>query len=810
MEKVCEESWRFIGCLAFSRGSVPLLGLCVYDSVTYTIDVYEFSDTLSFTNLGRQLSAREVSVVLIPESQARTLGEVAKLRPVTLLEIPRSLYDPQLGEVFVKKIKGDVSVMKFKREEKYFSLSSVAALVTYLMENRSLNIRTHFSDVNFLHQETRLFMAQKTVEDLELVESISGGGCTLFDVLRMTKTRMGARLLRRNIMEPLCNLEEIRGRHEFVSFLKENYNISALIERCLCNFVDADQLFSKLSKNAGAADKRAKIQAAMELSSLVYSIRSIVETFDANSNFLDNGMLMDLYSDMKDSEIERIYAKLRSCMDEKLFGPKNVLGNNQQYIFSLKEGLNPVLDVSRKIYFENLDDLERTVLESYPSGLVVLHYDPKKGYVLKTKDIGIIEQITMQKHASRNPVYGLDRSASALTYYTSGDHAAARSTVETERRRGNTTVEEACTENTEDVCFSSKNVSKSRAETDGDLQPQELIYLSKRSDTVFFTTFDVQKINSRLGDACEKIIEVSYDICRELLDDVEESCNTLRRLCERIALIDMLFSFYLFSQKHETTIPTFGDTFIFTESSNLFLKKQKTKKNSFYACDMLNFNIITGKNMSGKTTYAKQAAYNVILSQIGCPVNAKFASTRLFRSILTRFTNEDDAGRGLSTFGVELTETKLILDYATPESLVLVDELGRGTNTRDGMAFALTVSEMLIEKRCYVYFVTHFKEIIPHLEHYPTVNVLQGSNFRIFSGVSKEANGMELAAEFLPKAYIEDAKEFRKVLRLLYRPLVDVEFNNSYVQLAVRIMNSKGREENESLRREILGILDAA
>lgn len=763
---------RFIGCVALSRGKVPLVGLSVYDTVTYALDVYEFTDTLLFTNLRRHVLAREISVLLVPETQGRVFGDTVCGTETCLCEVPRAHYDAAAGEALVSSMRSEDFVLKFKSEEKYFGLSSVAALAAYLTGVLGLCTRTHLSSVSFLRSEARLFMSQKTIEDLELVDSITKGGPSLFSVLKATKTRMGTRLLRRNIMEPSCDVDEICTRYELVRLLKENPREAGMLEKCLDGFVDTDQLFSKMSKCAAPSDGRAAILAVAELCSLVHSARSLAETLDACSGLAESRILAELRQCLGDAKIGHVEARLRECVDERFFGPKSVL-NGSQYTYSLRQGLNPILDLSRKIYFENLEDLERTVLEDYPER-VHLHHDPRKGFILKTRELSIAKDITLRRRAHRP---GSGAPAPTPSGVSSEPAADGRDSADT-----------ACT-----------GLRSRRACSDA-------VYLYKRNDTLFFTTLEVQKINNRLSDANDKIVEISAGICAAVLQDVGEACNALRVLSERIALLDMLFSFYTFSQKHETTIPSFGDTFIFTDSPSLFLRKQKIRKNSFYACGLLNFNVVTGSNMSGKTTYTKQAAYNAIMAQIGCPVSAKFAATRVFRHILTRLSNEDDVSRRLSTFGVELSDTKLILDYADGDSLVLIDELGRGTNCADGMAFALAVSECLIEKRSYVYFITHFRELVAHLEHHSSVNVLQCSGFNIFSGVCRATNGIEMAAEFVPRLYADDARRFRRVLAMRHGP-ARVEFDNAYVQLAVRIANSRDDEERQCLRREIAALL---
>ena len=479
---------RFVGCISLSRGKVPLIGLSVYDTATYVLDVYQFSDTLLFTNLNKQLATREVSIVLIPEGQAKTFREVVENhKHLCFHEVARTSYDASMGEVIVQRIKGEIFVLKFRSEERYFSLSSVAALVTYLTENANLNIKVHFSDINFLSSESKLFMPQKTVEDLELVESISKNGPTLFSLLKMTRTRMGTRLLRRNIMEPSCDLVEINSRYDFIVFLKENQGTAALIEKCLNNFVDADQLFSKISKNSGVMDKGGVVLALVELFSLIYSIRSLVEVFDTKSAFLENSLLKDLYCDLKSPEIGHIEEKLKTHIEEKFYGSRNVVSNSQ-YIYALKEGLNPILDISKKMYFENLEDLEKIVDESYPKE-VLLHCDPKKGYVLKTKDFNIIKGITLQRAVPRRDFYKLSYDPSVLSGVLNSRESSRRAPSE---NTSNRVSEEESAENPKES-RASDEVSSVQKESEAKKKDCDFIYLFRRNETVFFTTLESRR-----------------------------------------------------------------------------------------------------------------------------------------------------------------------------------------------------------------------------------------------------------------------------------------------------------------------------
>lgn len=118
-----------------------------------------------------------------------------------------------------------------------------------------------------------------------------------------------------------------------------------------------------------------------------------------------------------------------------------------------------------------------------------------------------------------------------------------------------------------------------------------------------------------------------------------------------------------------------------------------------FCCSALNFQLITGANMAGKSTYIKTIAVLTIMAQIGCPLPCSFASISIRKSILSRLSNDDDVEGQLSTFMMEMKEISYILDYAYEESLILIDELGRGTSPTEGLAISLAICEELVQKK---------------------------------------------------------------------------------------------------------------
>ncbi len=133
--------------------------------------------------------------------------------------------------------------------------------------------------------------------------------------------------------------------------------------------------------------------------------------------------------------------------------------------------------------------------------------------------------------------------------------------------------------------------------------------------------------------------------------------------------------------------------------------------NDTFLGPMCRFHIITGANTAGKSTYLRQTCLVVIMAHLGSYVPAEFCTTRPVRKLFSRIGTEDDLEANASTFAVEMKEAAFILDNVTPDSLVVIDELGRGTSNTDGAALAWAISEQLVEKQPYVLFATHFHEL---------------------------------------------------------------------------------------------------
>jgi DNA mismatch repair protein MSH4 len=172
------------------------------------------------------------------------------------------------------------------------------------------------------------------------------------------------------------------------------------------------------------------------------------------------------------------------------------------------------------------------------------------------------------------------------------------------------------------------------------------------------------------------------------------------------------------------TRPVFGDRLELRESRHPIRTIMDTSEfipNDVYASLESNFELITGPNMSGKSTYLRQIALLTVMAHIGCLIPATVAEFRVTDCLFTRLSNDDSIESNASSFMIEMRDMAYILHHLSPSSLVIVDELGRGTSVHDGMAITCAIAETLIQSRAYTFFATHYLELADILSVYPSV-----------------------------------------------------------------------------------------
>jgi DNA mismatch repair protein MutS len=295
-----------------------------------------------------------------------------------------------------------------------------------------------------------------------------------------------------------------------------------------------------------------------------------------------------------------------------------------------------------------------------------------------------------------------------------------------------------------------------------------------------FTTPELKDLESKVLDAEEKMLTLEREIFQELRLFAAEHAARIRQTAAAIAELDVTGALAQVAAENRYTRPSFNDSgeIRIVAGRHPVIEKLAEKEalrfipnDLFFDSDKQFIAVITGPNMGGKSTYLRQAAVMVILAQMGSYVPAESAALSIVDRVFTRIGAADNLARGRSTFMVEMTETAVILNTATSRSLVVLDEIGRGTSTYDGLALAWSVVEHIHQRiRARTLFATHYHELTELAGQLPGVtnlhvSVKEAGDQVIFlrkvePGRADRSYGIEVARlAGLPVSVVERARE---------------------------------------------------
>jgi DNA mismatch repair protein MutS len=324
-----------------------------------------------------------------------------------------------------------------------------------------------------------------------------------------------------------------------------------------------------------------------------------------------------------------------------------------------------------------------------------------------------------------------------------------------------------------------------------------------------FTTPELKEYERKILTAHDRSIEIEKQIFAELRRAVLETTGRIRRSSVVVAEVDLLANFAHLAALRRYVRPTLAQEPVLeaVAARHPVIEQwmEDTREGRFIANDVYldagdagpSLLLITGPNMGGKSTYLRQAAMLVLMAQMGCFVPAQSLRLGLVDRIYTRIGASDNVARGRSTFMVEMTETATILNTATRRSLILLDEMGRGTATFDGLSLAwATVEYLHAETGARTLFATHYHELTMLAEKLKRVRNLRvgvkeaagGIVFlhHIEPGAASKSYGIEVARlAGLPAAVIERAKHVLRQHEKQERQSVQVETAPEPVQLTI-------------------------
>nr|AOP03992.1 Msh4 [Rhizophagus irregularis] len=438
-------------------------------------------------------------------------------------------------------------------------------------------------------------------------------------------------------------------------------------------FQDIDHLITALiqvPKKPSVKHAEQSINNVIILKHTLKLINLLKESFTG----VQNSLLDAIYSLLNDLRLEALEERINDVINEDITYVKSPLALRNQRCYAVRAGFNGLLDVARQTYKETVDDLNEMIdqyREQYQIPIKT-QFSSTAGFYLSIN----IEQL----EDKQLPLIFINvkKKRKTLTFTT------------LEVMKKNTKISDSLTE----------------------------VYLM--SDK-----YDNSKIISLLNKLpVNQILIIFHRTIEDLISEIRNDISVLYKASESIAMLDMLTSF-----AHQCTVsnyvrPEFTDTLAIKAGRNPMresLYVDTFVPNDTYASSATNFQLITGPNMSGKSTYLRQIALMSIMSQIGSYVPAEYASFRIVDQLFTRICNDDNIESNASTFVVEMRETAYILQNVTDDSLVIIDELGRGTSTHDGLGITYAICEELLKTKAFIFFATHFHELTRSLTVYPNV-----------------------------------------------------------------------------------------
>ncbi len=601
---------------------------------------------------------------------------------------------------------------------------AAGALLHYMRATKQGGLE-HVDGLRFYERSTCLELDAVSVRNLELVEPLFSGESaqtTLFYTLDACSTPMGKRLLRATLLRPSNRLEEIEARLEAVGEAVADLRKREELRRSMHGVLDLERLLGRVALDS--AGPREVMALAGTLGCLP-GIRSAVGEFES-------GLWRRLGGERD-----------RASHDPHLSDDKTVAKMGHPSSVTRASGFDAMEDLHEMIV--------ETIAEEPPATLA---------------DGGVIRA-------------GVDAELDKLRELSRSGRQALAAIEERERQRtGIGSLK---------VRFNSVfgyylEVTKANAKAvPADYERKQTLVNAER-----FTTPELKEYETKILTAQERSGEIERRLFAELRRQLLDAAKRMRETARRVAEIDMLGCFAHLAALRGWVRPEVDASGVleFVGARHPVVERRMEESgggrfvpNSVYldADAGPAVLLITGPNMGGKSTYLRQAALLVVMAQCGCFVPAERMLLGLVDRIYTRIGASDNVARGRSTFMVEMTETAAILNTATNRSLVLLDEMGRGTATYDGLSLAWATVEHLHDKiGARTLFATHYHELTLLAEQLTRlmnlrVTVKETPSGIVFlhtveAGAASKSYGIEVARlAGLPGAVISRAREVLKV-----------------------------------------------
>ena len=603
-ESLTQNRNNYIACM-MTFDFVYTLAFCDITTGEFQVVNIDKQDNI----LNNQLATMEIKEIVVESNCTYSFHE----------GIMVSRYD---NETFNEKYQDIFKNIKDLKQIKVATL-----LLNYLIETQKRDLE-HLQIIEEINNKDYMTMDLYTKKSLELTENARDHEKygSLFWLLDMTKSAMGARLLKNYIDRPLLNRQAIEKRLDIVEIFTQQFIQRESIKEILKEVYDLERLSSRIAfGNINARDLKwiaSSLKVIPELKQQLYSFNE------------------DLTNQLADQLID--LSHITKLIDDAIIDNPPL---------TIKEG-----NIIKDHFSEDLDELRYL-------------RDHGKQWLID------FEQKEREKTGIKNLKVGYNRVFGYYIEVTKGSLDQVKDEFEYTRKQ-----------------------SLSNAER--------------------FITPELKDMESKILSAQDKIEKLEYVLFTQIRNEIKKEVHLIQDIAKIIAQVDVYQSLAMLASENSYVRPIFNNnkTLEITEGRHGVI--EKVMGHGQYVPNDVSIDeknpvvLITGPNMGGKSTYMREVALMIIMAQIGSFVPAKYANLTIFDQIFTRIGASDDLISGQSTFMVEMLEANNALRYANENSLILFDEIGRGTATFDGMAIAQAMIEYIAKNiHCMTLFSTHYHEL---------------------------------------------------------------------------------------------------
>jgi len=602
----------------------------------------EFRATVFEKGSEKELLRREIAranprEMIIQEGLLETYAFIGDL-DIVLDRQPDWVFDLRQSRERLLRQFQTVNLKAFGIDDEELCILAAGAILNYL-DDKHKGVLPHIRSIEIFEENSAVGLDESTIKNLEIVSNLHDGGSafTLLEVLDHTKTSLGARRLRRRILQPFPELKSITLHHERVERLYRKQTTLAALRELLSGILDIERLSARIAMDKAHAKDLIAVRDSL---TRAFKIRDIMD---------------DLLLDDSRNGLEKLFSSLlvlAEMLTNSLMEEPSILLTEGQLI---KEGWNKKLDEMRG---KNVNG-EKTL----------------RDYASKEKAASGIGSIKLKY----NRIIG---------YFFEVSKGQSNRVPERFRRR------------------------------------QSLAQCER------FTTERLGELEAEINSVKERVIEYEQELFLGIREDAKKHISELLRLAGIIADIDVVQSYAHVATEHGYVRPRM------VEAARIEIKNGRHPIVEYHIphgsfvpnsisvdSEEVSLALITGPNMAGKSTILRQVALITLMAHAGSFVPADSALIGLVDRIYCRVGATDNLARGESTFLIEMNETANILRNATNRSLVIMDEVGRGTGTADGLAIAKAVCEHLLTQITpRTLFATHYRELTK-IEHPHLINL---------------------------------------------------------------------------------------